>query len=219
MAANQTTTSEAPAAHTLQEWAKAEDLATNFNDLLMRIRTFALPFIGTAIGAGSLISTDQPQLTAPWWLLSTLAAGSAVVLAVSAILLWWRGTTVERLRPGFFETMSWLLIAISAAGWAALFAVERPESFSFSAPILSLGGFLLFAIYLLDRFYYSALLIGAVTRIEAIENETGLQLSREITRATPRWTYTLLPTVLYLLPVAALVNIGSAVMTFSEVAE
>lgn len=192
---------QAVSEHTLKEWEKGEDLATNFNDLLMRIRTFGLPFIGTAIGAGSILGTDQPQLTVPWWIPSASAAIGALALIASVVQLWRRGTTIERLRPSLWELSAWLLIAASAASWAVLLGLERSESFSFSAPVLAFGGILLFVIYLLDRFYYSALLIGAVTRIEAIENQTGLQLSREITQATPRWTYTLLPTALYLMPV------------------
>jgi hypothetical protein len=119
-----------------------------------------------------------------------------------------------------FELATLLLIAVSLGVWATIVGVRRPTGFSFAAPVLAFGGLLLFSIYLLDRFYYSSLLIGTVNRLEALESgplHGVVGLSQSITRAAPVWTYTILPAALYLLPVLVLLNVGLGIAAYGSV--
>ena len=201
-----------------REWEKAEDVAMHFNDLLMRIRTFALPFIATAIGAGAALGAEADlQIEISWGILASLSASAAVVFFLFAWTVYVARPPNLRLRVTWLEVVGFILIVLTFAVWAGMIGVRQPDSFLFSAPVLTFGGLLLFSIYLLDRFYYTALLIGAVNRAEKIETSLGnrINLSHEISFAAPHWTYTILPTALYLIPVVILLNIGLATAVFS----
>jgi hypothetical protein len=212
------TMTQAPWPDPFSEWAKAEDVATAFNDLIMRIRTFGLPFIATAIGAGSAFGTKEPDITARWWIACAFSSVAAVVLSGTVLGLWKKPGTDSKLKPHAVELLMLFLIALSLAAWATMIGLNKPASFSFAAPVITLGGLVLFSIYLLDRFYYSSLLVGTVNRLEALEAVAlggKVDLSHSITRAAPVWTYTILPAALYLFPVLVLVNIGLATIVYS----
>ena len=211
-----------------KEWEKAEDVAMHFTDLLMRLRVFALPFIVTVVGAGSFFGSDSPvAIEARWGLIAAFAFAVALLIGLPVVsrTVSVIGELLSRQRDGSndearelsgWELILWWSVVLSFAIWGGLVCNEQPQSFSFSAPLLTFGGMLLFSIFLLDRFYYLPLLLGAVKRAEDLETfHLDLKLSQKIREEAPPWTYKLLPSLLYLGPVLVLVNIGLGVMTFS----
>jgi vacuolar-type H+-ATPase subunit I/STV1 len=208
-----------------REWEKAEEVASHFNDLLMRVRTFGLPFVATAIGTGSGLGllTEDTNVEVPWLALAVALGIAGVLLLVLVLYLrfWWRASN-RRLLVSPLEYLVFLLVVLSLFSWVGVVAwkmngLTQSKEFLFSAPVLWFGSLVLFSIYLLDRFYYTSLLIGAVLRCERIEHASGrrLNLSHGISFVAPHWTYTVLPTVLYLLPLILLTNIAAAVAVFS----
>lgn len=212
------------------EWGKARDTAVHFDGLIMQIRVFAVPLIGTAITAGSSLAGVAPNLEFPWLGLILFSFGGSVFFFLIGWRAWkWAPNPEEvrrRLKLDPYELLILGFTCVSLLGWTA-YLVERvlrselnatdQNQFFIAAPVLFAGGVILFVIYLLDRFYYTALLIGAVQRAEEIEAalRRELNLTTRISDAARGWTYRLVPTILYLLPVVLLVNAAVAVAVFS----
>lgn len=202
----------------VKEWDKARDACARFDDLIMKIRTFGLPLIATVVGAGSAFGTKGPRLDVPWEATFGLIVGIGLFFALSLAYVVSRTRAHAPSRAlglGAIEMFSLWLIPACFGGWAVGIALKTPDSLLFPSPILTLGGLLLFLIYLLDRFYYTALLLGAVGRARALEEQLNFKLSDAITEIAPPWTYTLLPAAMYVVPVLILVNLGLAAATFS----
>lgn len=181
----------------------------------MRIRTFALPLIATVVGAGAAVfHTKGPLLPVPWEATESIALilGLLFVVAVRMAI---RLPRSERLQAQREERFFLWLLPISFAIGAAIIVWQQPGSFSFPVLVLISGAMVLFLIYLLDRFYYTALLLAAVIRAEEIEVELDFKLTRKITEMVESPTYTLLPALVYLVPTLVLVNLGLVTAAFT----
>ena len=203
----------------LKEWELARAAITHFDDLLMRIRTFGLPVLATVIGGGVAIGAEQPSLDVPWYVSLGVAIGIAVVFPVTLALIHLAEDKQQlpkgaRVRP--LENIGLLLGMVFALAWAGELIYERPSEYLLSAPVLVIGGMILFSIYLLDRFYYTTLLLGAVGRAKEIEKQKDMGLTIAIKHAAPNWTYTVLPAAFYFIPVLILINLGFAVFVFTD---
>lgn len=187
----------------------------HFNDLLMKLRGLALPLV---VGAGGVVTSaklngELPLV--PLWVLVLipLALGVSGLLAVglaahhtpagtsggpsaSAHSLEWDGYRLAASMP--------LLTAVGMIGWAI--CVNGHSSAArvrvpLQIPLVFLAVLTAVTVYLLDRYYYFRLLIGAVLRAEALEHELGFGLTSSITEATPDIPSRLVVTALYGVPI------------------
>ncbi|MCH7484174.1 MAG: hypothetical protein IIA90_03385 [Chloroflexi bacterium] len=198
----------------LKEWENARLAIDRFDQLLMTIRTFGLPVIATVVGGGVAIGQDQPRVHVVSEVTAAMAAGMGAVFLVCILLIWRRLLTRAGIR-WFEHILMWGVVG-SSFFWCVKLLDRDPSEFLLSGPVLVAGGLILFSVYLLDRFYYTGLVIGAVDRAKELERELGMELTERIGQAIPNVTYTMLPTVFYLIPVLILVNAGFAVFAYTE---
>jgi hypothetical protein len=226
-----------PATLTLdKEWETARSTVVHFDTLLMQIRTFGLPFIATAIGAGAALGTQTGRIdTTPGVLAAlSIALGASVLLTFLTLVGFYiadrekrneaRASASDdekdaerRLAVGFQEYAALVFLSGSFLAWGIWIGIDEPPPFLLSAPVLIFGGLLLVPIYLLDRFYYSSLLVGAVGRAAELEGGSlAGKLTGRISKRAPDWTFKTLPMLFYVLPILLLVNVGLAMIGFAS---
>jgi hypothetical protein len=227
-----------------KEWETARSAALHFDALLMQIRTFGLPFIATAIGAGAALGTTVQRIDTAPWVLAGLSIGLGASLLLAFPMLAFSGArdflqkkvlkrlyghnapsngqapnphpaVGKRLAVGFQEYAALTAVGTSFLVWGIWIGIHQPPPFLFTGAVLVLGGLLLVPIYLLDRFYYSSLLMGAVVRAKELEGEDKQKLTGRISDEAPNWAFKTLPMLFYILPVLLLVNVGLAIIGFA----
>jgi hypothetical protein len=198
----------------LQEWHAALETARHFNDLLIRLRGIALPVTlsAAAFAAGADLSTTWSGVRVEW-LISAFGVGF-VALALMLTVAFWQH---RRGDPGRGEdlsadplTLEWMIYGLVALGpgVAACILVARRDAGDVAAPdlpveipLLAFAMVVATLVYLLDRYYYFRLLIGAAGRAEDIEKTLGFRLTSTVTTTTPSAPARLLITLLYVVPV------------------
>jgi hypothetical protein len=165
-----------------------------------------------------VLATKIPHLNIPWGVSVAISATFTFGAAWLTIFIWRTPQPNARTNVELLEKLAFASLATSCAVWSAILLLERPESFLLSGPVFAFGALILFFIYLLDRFYYTSLLVGAVNRAEKIERglHQKVNLAHEVSFMAPGWTYTVLPTLLYVVPLVILLNVAFALITYTE---
>lgn len=207
-------TNETNGALILDEWKMTYKASMHFNDLLMRLRTLGLPAVITIMGVGVAYAANTIALR-----MLTIQVG--IVLSLLSIGLWVIVFWLFR-RPYFgkfrsdqkvhdiclwtIEMVFWIIVPTATLIYTILFWVHKCEvlctfqNIPLSTFILAFGLIMLLSFYILDRFYYYCLLIGAVRRLETIEDALHFEVSKTITEITPRHRSAAVITTLYFLP-------------------
>jgi hypothetical protein len=209
----------------LDEWKVAMENARHFNDLLMRLRMLGLPMVITlsVVGIASMQFISKIEIgkcVIPLILLSTAIVG--------LIALIWH--TIQKRRPSkskegkteesneqqkqlfpiyWLEFVLWLIFV----GVASYFSVTslynliiskepwlNPTNYSLMPVTLLAAVVLLTSLYILDRFYYYKLLIGAVRRLTELEEELGFEITARTSQVIPPKYSTNIVTLFYCLP-------------------
>ena len=200
----------------LEEWKMTYRATMQFNDLLMRLRTLGFPAVMTVTGGG-VVYSFAGRINAfriLTWVLGLALTLSAAVLLVLFIWLLHR-PYVGRIRsePEIFdiclwplEIGCWAIIPSTALIYAIIFWVNKGSilnnyaSIPLAVFVLAFGLMLMVSLYFLDRFYYYCLLMGAVKRLEELEDDLNYQVSHKISWLTPRHRSAAATTLLYFLP-------------------
>lgn len=211
----------------LEEWKTSMENARHFNDLLIRFRMLGLSMVITlsvaGIAAGGVISEIQL-----WkWSMPIIASIFAVIGLVT--ILWHtiqklvyfhkmkiNPKEVEEKKEAplpllIFELITWIIFLIPLC-WFSISniygLINIKETFSFSnvaeyslTPIaLFAAVILLLSLYMMDRFYYYKLLLGAVSRLIVLEKSLEFEITECTSKFMPRSYATMLVTLFYCLP-------------------
>jgi hypothetical protein len=173
------------------EWQAVIDVTKHFNDLLMRLRSFGLPVVGTVAGAGLTLGLNNKFGNIPDWSSAAFVGANAVgvTLLVPFLLIvrGWARKGQVRLTPS--EIAMWTSVPVLALAMAGGYvylclsgAIDLKDKHSLNAGplILFFALSVLVVLYALDRFYYFKLLMGAVNRAETLERELGYTMTRTI---------------------------------------
>lgn len=213
--------------YTLEEWKVSMENARHFNDLLIRFRMLGLSMVITlsvaGIAAGGVISKIEL-----WkWSMPIIASIFAII---GLIAIFWHTIQklvyfhkmkinpkeVEEKQEAplpllIFEIITWIIFLIPLC-WFSVSniygLIDSKEVFSFSniaeyslTPIaLFAAVILLLALYMMDRFYYYKLLIGAVSRLIVLEKSLEFEITECTSKFMPRKYATNLVTLFYCLP-------------------
>lgn len=213
--------------HQITEWQEAMRTGRHFNDLLIRLRGIALPVL---VAAGGLVTTVDLDLTVRVALAVPVGA-FFFVAGLLALLLWkWvkgvEGTDTNGEPQSdsrkFERRAYWLLVAALVAFPAAALIRWWRDERAVSTVELGIESFLVFvaavmvsAVYILDRYYYFRLLIGAVRRATLLEKHIGFRLTRTITHETDPAKASVAVTALYGIPVAIGVLVAGVLLWLS----
>jgi hypothetical protein len=199
----------------IKEWEVTYKGAMHFNDLLMRLRTLGLPAIITITGGATVYT-----ISAKPWTMSTLLIGIIMIL-LSAFLTWlvrWMfhrpyigkppkdGDIVKDILLQSHEKIMWKIIIVITYLYTTLFfaynyfQLLKYKNVPLGSFLIVFGLIIIIAFYVLDRFYYYNLLIGAVVRLEEIEEKIGYKTTRTVSIMTPRYRSAVVITTLYFLP-------------------
>lgn len=196
----------------LSEWHSALGVAMHFNDLLMRLRGLGITAVVTIMGAAvafgmSAQITDVPKLV----IVGVLGTASIVGAVFTHRVEGWS----EQARAGLGRIENLMLsslvfvFVVGLVWYSWRTWQERQEGFYSDIPVaLPITAFalsLLLTFYILDRFYYFRLLLGAITRLEEIERQgdESFRLTQAITEMTPRGLASAVVTLLYYIPALA----------------
>lgn len=199
----------------LEEWKTTYKGAMHFNDLLMRLRTLGLPAIITITGGATAYTLNVRP-----WEVSTLLIGIILIslsVGLSMLVRWlfsrpYLGTAlgkeeaVKDICLKATEKTMWKIVLVLTYVYTIIFWVREwshtcaLKNVPLGAFLIAFGLILLVSFYILDRFYYYCLLIGAVTRLERVENILGFEVTRTVSKMTPRYRSAVVITTLYFLP-------------------
>lgn len=201
----------------LEEWKVAYAAAMHFNDLLMRLRTLGLPAIITITGGATAYTLNINSVS---WGMKQVFVG--IILFVLSICLTWLvhwlfGRDYVGKSPGGdevvksiclqkYEKHMWRIVLIVTYFFTAAFWIRKwwsmyvPEDVSIGVFLIAFGLILLVSFYVLDRFYYYCLLIGAVTRLQQIESVLSFEVTATISKVAPRRRSAVVITAFYFLP-------------------
>lgn len=211
----------------LEEWKTSMENARHFNDLLIRFRMLGLSMVITlsvaGIAAGGVISEIQL-----WkWSMPIIASIFAVIGLVT--ILWHtiqklvyfhkmkiNPKEVDEKKEAplpllIFELITWIIFLIPLC-WFSISniygLINIKETFSFSnvaeyslTPIALFAAIiLLLSLYMMDRFYYYKLLLGAVSRLIVLEKSLEFEITECTSKFIPRNYATMLVSLFYCLP-------------------
>jgi hypothetical protein len=221
-----------------EEWKAVVAVMQQFNDLLMRLRSFGVPIVATLAGAGFALGLRAQITDIPIWVCGACSTSMAAVLWLMIPFLlrrpgwgdsadgsgkpptgfwnrlrWyvWGPTGQERLDPclHLWEKAMWYVPVMLSTGFTLAYWVlvlrgnfELSEKHTFSAAplVLFFALAVLTALYVLDRFYYYKLLLGAVRRAVELEQALGYKMTETITVLTSPGQSAIAVTLLYFLP-------------------
>jgi len=197
------------AAH--REWEMVIGVAQHFNDLLMRLRAFGLPLLGTIAGAGLTLGFDKKVGTVPDWSSGAFVGMNAfAVTLVVPYLLYARKWARDKKVPFHVseQILWWTVPAIALAALGGFVylcasdAIDLKDEHAISAGplILFFALAVIVALYAVDRFYYYKLLMGAVDRATELEGRLGYEMTPRITAFIPPQEASSIVTLLYYLP-------------------
>jgi len=206
------------------EWEMVVTTAQHFNDLLMRLRAFGLPVVGTIAGAGFTLGLNNKFAEVPDWTSAVVVSANAIgLLVLVPVLLWARGWGREPYAPlnGAERKMWWsvtlVALMMGAAFWSLVCAnrihLTHEHTLNAGPLILFFALAVLIVLYALDRFYYYKLLLGAVKRATDLEVGLGYEMTSTISgHIQPQHAASII-TLLYYLPgmtsyVALLILVG-----------
>lgn len=205
-------------ANHVTEWKVAMENARHFNDLLIRFRMSGLTVVITLSLAG--IASHQFVGNIQLWAWA-LPLTTLVITIFAWVALAWHTVQKVKRRATPHVLPELPLFPIEFGLWAIFVAfasyftcniicrlVSSTLSLSFGSvaaysitPIaLLVAVVLLIALYVMDRFYYYKLLIGAVTRLGDLEEELHFEITAITNRAMPLAHATNLVTFFYALP-------------------
>jgi Na+/H+-dicarboxylate symporter len=183
----------------LNEWKVSMENARHFNDLLMRLRMLGLPMVITlsVVGIASMqfiSKIEMGQLILPFILAVTAVVGW-IALIWHTVQKFTSHKTNERedkendkqqeppLPMYWFEFIIWIIfigIVTFFAGTSLYHLISSkepllnsPATYSLMPIALLAAVVLLASLYVMDRFYYYKLLLGAVSRLTELEESLG----------------------------------------------
>ncbi|MFC1971261.1 hypothetical protein ACFLV0_04985 [Chloroflexota bacterium] len=213
--------------YTLEEWKVAMDNARHFNDLLIRFRMLGLPMVITLSVAGIAAARLVDNIELWKWAIPLLSTAFSL-LGIASIT--WHTTSKLKMQRkqriqkkkheesqnspllfSVFELLSWIIFVSVITSYSVISLttlVKSGESISFLnvsnvslTPLAIIAAVvLLVSLYSMDRFYYYELLIGAVSRLIALESSLKYNITETTSRFIPREHATNLITFFYGLP-------------------
>jgi len=212
----------------LEEWKTTMENARHFNDLLIRFRMLGLPMVITLAVAGIAFSNIIQKISLWVWGVPCIALIIALLLSIAFIMHTiqkikgvcsvdkeQRKGLEEKQKPPlpfyWIEMLVWLMF-ISLFWWFSIGnivnLVKGGSSISFDnvslfSPItitVFSSVVLLMALYFMDRFYYYKLLLGAVSRLLALEECLKFEVTVTTSKFIPGKYATNLVTTFYGLP-------------------
>lgn len=211
----------------LEEWKTSMENARHFNDLLIRFRMLGLSMVITLSVAGIVAGGVISEIQLWKWSMPIIASIFAVIGLVA--ILWHtiqklvyfhkmkiNPKEVEEKKEAplpllIFELITWIIFLIPLY-WFSISniygLINIKETFSFSnvaeyslTPIALLAAvILLLSLYMMDRFYYYKLLLGAVSRLIVLEKSLEFEITECTSKFMPRNYATMLVTLFYCLP-------------------
>jgi hypothetical protein len=206
------------------EWQMVVTTAQHFNDLLMRLRAFGLPVVGTIAGAGFTLGLNNKFADVPDWTSAVVVSVNAVGVSLLVVfLLFVRHWGSEQYSPlNAAEKTMWWSVVVVALGMAVAFwslrcagriTLTDEHALNAGPLILFFALAVLIVLYALDRFYYYKLLLGAVSRATELEEGLGYKMTRAISEHIQPQHAASIITLLYYLPgmtsyIALLILVG-----------
>ena len=191
-----------------KQWEKIIDTQMHFNDMLMRLRTLGLSMVITIIGAGILFINSK-NVGSDFTLkpLTFITLFFSINLICGYLLN--RGFLHKSFIASTSKTEVRTLIFIYVLPWIVFvyftYNICRNTIDSIVIPlgtiITGVGVMLLISLYLLDRFYYYELLVGAVNQGTKIEKHSEeLYLSTNLSKQVELKEASKVVTLYYALP-------------------
>lgn len=206
------------------EWLAVTTITQHFNDLLMRLRAFGLPLVGTIAGAGFTLGLNSEFARLSDWTAAVfVTANAALLVAIVPFLLWVRGWGSKGAEPlnGTERLMWWIPVAVAVAMAVAFWTLVCADRIDLTAKhtykagplILFFALAVLVVFYALDRFYYFKLLLGAIARATELEKQLGFRTTATVSQYVLPQHAASIVTLLYFLPgiagyVALLILVG-----------
>lgn len=194
-----------------REWEIVVDVAKHFNDLLMRLRAFGLPVVGTIAGAGLTLGFNNSFGDVPDWASAVFVGVNALLVTLTVFFLLgvrgWARTGEVSLNHS--EVIMWLtipVVALLVAGgfgylcWNDTIDLSKDHDLNAGPLILFFALSVLIVLYTVDRFYYFKLLMGAVDRATTLEAQLGYEMTPTITRFIEPQHAASIITFMYYLP-------------------
>ena len=210
----------------LNEWRSSMENARHFNDLLIRFRMLGLPMVITLAVAGIGSSGFVGKIELWAWAIPLLTL--ALSLIGLAALFWHtiqklmyfhrkkinRNELEEKQQPPlpiyWLEFSTWVVFLSVLSGFTVidfhnLINSQKPffqatAHYSITPIALIAAVTLLAALYLMDRFYYYRLLMGAVSRLASLEESLQFRITQTTSEFIPRKHATNLISFFYCVP-------------------
>lgn len=194
-----------------REWEIVISVAQHFNDLLMRLRAFGLPLLGTIAGAGLALGLNNSFARIPDWACAVFVGVNvvAVVFLVPFMLYGRKWVDDKKVEITTTEQVMWWSVPLLAVAMAIGFSylclsdtIDLTEHHTLNAGplILFFALAVLIVLYIVDRFYYYKLLMGAVNRATTLEKKLGYEMTTTITEYIRPQEAASIITLLYFLP-------------------
>lgn len=195
----------------LVEWKEALATERHFDDLLIRFRSIALPLLVAVATLGP--SVFDVTFKAPLWFSIVIANGILLSALMMNGVAWRQHDSPEdppTARAHILELWAYaafmlppaVVIVALPSRWLLDDSAPSQTNIPIAVPIVLVTVVLVLLVYLLDRYYYYPLLIGAVRRATALEDDDKLpfQLTHTISRAASNTSSRVLITALYVVP-------------------
>lgn len=184
-----------------EKWSTIIKTQMHFNEMIIRLRTVGLSLVITIMGAGFYLGFNKTNNFTLSKTLFIIVLSLIILVILHLVIRAIRKKSFSKVKRRTEKGLLWIIIIIPTIFlFYFAFYIENPILIPMGSIISASGIVLLFSLYLLDRFYYYELLVGAVKEGREFESGLDVSLSEKLTECVNEKEAGKIVTLYYCLP-------------------